>query len=224
MAQLSKTIDTNNTNQGIPDEYQKQLSTCFFCDEEIKKGGCWVSNYHIGVCKECSPYLIDLLVDTLEDVSDEFERSSIEKKLEIISRIAKPRLEKKEANKKMLKKNKSMKKLGLRYYAELGIIDFFELSMTSEQIIDNFNGSSNIEKEIIEGCVTEIEKFIEEKTGEKPHTVRFFTIPDFSYNGFCIGAVAKISNNGSTFVFCKYSNYLNGLDVDGCGPTIKKVY
>ena len=220
MAELSKIVNKNNVNHGIPAEYQKQLATCFFCDEEIEKGGCWVSIHHIGVCEKCAPYLIDLLVDTLTDVDNEFERASIDKKLEIISKIAKPRLEKKEANRKIMDKNKSIKKLELRYYAELGIIDDFELSMTSEQIIRAFG----IEREVIEGCVSEIEQFIEEKEGEKPHTVRFFTIPDFSYGTFYIGVVAKISNNGSTFIFAKDSNYLNGIDSEGYRPTIEKVY
>ncbi|KOA18324.1 hypothetical protein CLHOM_32210 [Clostridium homopropionicum DSM 5847] len=106
MAKLSQTV----TSIGIPDESKKQLATCFFCGQEIKKGGCWAGEFHIGVCKKCSPYLIDLLVDTLEDSDIEFKTASIQEKLKNIEEISKTRLEKKELNKKVNEKYENIKK------------------------------------------------------------------------------------------------------------------
>lgn len=218
MSRLSKTI-----NRGIPDEYDKQLAICFFCGEKIEKGGCWAGEHHIGVCKECSYNLIDLLVDTLNDSDDTFRNVSVEEKLKAIENISRTRLLKKEADRKMQEKNENLKSLGLKYYAEMGIIDFFGFTMTISEVIQKIEESTSFRKEVLIGCEKEIKEFIKEISGEYPHTIRFFPIPDFSYGTFNLGCVAKIDNNGSTYILCGNREYFTAVDC-GYDPNVKKVY
>lgn len=45
-----------------------------------------------------------------------------------------------------------------------------------------------------------------------PVVVRFFAIPDFTYLDFELAIIAKIENNGSTFVFSKSKKILAYLN------------
>lgn len=219
MARLSKVVENSSK-----DEYEKQLSTCFFCSQEIAKGGCWAGVHHIGVCENCSQYLGDLLIDTLYDCDDSFRKADINKKIKLLNEIIIPRLTKKEEDRIRMEKFENIKSLELRYCAEMGIIDFFEGTMTAQEYVQKFDDYSYYKAENIYGCVDEIKSYIEELSGEEPHTIRFFGIPDFSYNMFRIACVAKISNNGSTFILCNDKGYLEAIDSYGYSPTIKKVY
>ena len=232
MSRLSNTIN----NSGIPDEYQKQLSTCFFCGETITKGGCWAGQHHIGVCSNCSYFLIDLFIDTCED-SGEFKDLEIQDKLKVIQEISGERLLKKAEDlakyKRRIEKMKSdkecMKKVGFKYYAEMGIIDIFNLTMTASELKQKINESESpytnyidFTSEDIDACINEITKIINDDTGESPHTIRFFAIPNFSYSTFDLGCVAKIDNNGSTFIFASNKQYFNAFDV--YHSSIKEIY
>ena len=97
------------------------------------------------------------------------------------------------------------------YYGTIGIIDWWSLSMTKSEVISKLGeylGSVpyNEVAEIFEKA----EKFIIETMisgeGEKPHTIRYFTVP--SDGGFDVCAVAKISNNGTTVCFVCESDVL----------------
>lgn len=107
-------------------------------------------------------------------------------------------------------------KFGIQYYAELGIIDFFGLSLSKDDLKARVNfdfedsyGSNQhsfyqrIDIADVDDMVEEIKQIIKENTGEEPVVVRFFAIPDFEYLGFNLCPIAKITNNGSTFVFSK---------------------
>ena len=145
--------------KGIPDKETTELATCLFCGNSITKGGCWAGmTYHIGVCYECSEFLTDLLIDTLEDTSD-FANLEKDKRLEILNSICEKRFIKKEKNKEeMAKRNaermeKTMKTiLELKNYADMGTIDFFELTFTKEELVgrlsDNNGFSTKIQNEI----------------------------------------------------------------------------
>ncbi len=98
MARLSEIIKSNKDNQGIPPKHVKELSTCLFCGEEIKIGGCWAGEFHIGVCSGCQGSLIDLLIDTLDDTMD-FDKLSDDDRLKYLSNLCSNRLIKKKTHK-----------------------------------------------------------------------------------------------------------------------------
>jgi len=60
-----------------------------------------------------------------------------------------------------------------------GIIDSFQFTMTTNEVIGK--GDSSYSKKIMTGCEREVKEFINEISGEYPHTIKFFAIPDFSY-------------------------------------------
>lgn len=219
MARLTRMISIREK-----DEVDKELSTCFFCSKTISKGGCWAGKYHIGVCKECSHYLVDLLLDTLYDTDEAFRKSSVEDKSIYLKELTDPIIIKKEERRIEMDEYEKIKKLKLKYYSEIGIIDYFECTMTSEQMVDNLDEYSEYTAEDIYGCEEEIKKSIEEKTGERPHTVRYFGIPDNSYGMFRVACVAKISNNGSTFVFSSDRDYFESTDFAGYHNDVDLVY
>lgn len=206
------------------DNEAKKLSTCFFCSEKIKEGGCWAGEYHIGVCKDCCHYLVDLLLDTMYDTNEEFRTASAEDKISCLEDIIKPIVIEKEKRRIEMDKYEKIKKLGLQYYSEIGIIDFFDGTMTARQFANTLGEYAQYKAEDILGCEEEIKSFVEERTGEKPHTVKFFGIPDNSYGMFRIACVAKISNNGSTFVFSSNAKYLKDIDIAKYDFNIERVY
>lgn len=216
MAQISETID-----KGIPDEIDKQLSTCLFCSKEIEKGGCWHGECPIGVCEECSHYLIDLLVDTLNDTNESFKKSTVEDKMKHIEEIAMERITKKENDKKKFEKYSYLKKLGLKYYAEMPPIDFFDGTMTTQEVA---NKCGQYTSEVMNGCENDIKEFVNEVSKEVPHTIRFFAIPDLHYGSFKLGCVAKIHNNGATYILCGNEAYIHAIDEPGYRFNTKSVY
>lgn len=123
-------------------------------------------------------------------------------------------------------------KFGIRYYAELGIIDLFGLSLSESELKERVKfddqdscGSQwhsfyeNMNISDIDAMVNEVKNIIKKETGEVPCVVRFFAVPDFEYLGFILYPIAKITNNGSTFVFSKnkslfeYLNEVNGYPI-----------
>ena len=93
-----------------------------------------------------------------------------------------------------------------RYHKELGIIDWFFGTLTKDELIKAYkedfeaSGLSAFVKEMDEkelGIISTIQA----EENEAPHTIRYFVIPDFSGFIMEVSAVAKISNNGSTYLF-----------------------
>lgn len=120
-------------------------------------------------------------------------------------------------------------KFGIKYFAELGIIDLFGLSLTGDELKErvkfDYNDTygsnahsfyNNVDMADIDNIIKEIKEIIRLKSGEEPVVIRFFAIPNFTYLGFDLCPIAKISNNGSTFVFAsdkeifEYFNRING--------------
>ncbi|MBU3208701.1 hypothetical protein [Clostridium algidicarnis] len=217
-------ISTIKNENAIPREDREQLSTCLFCDEKISKGGCWAGSKCIGVCKKCSQYLIDLFIDTLDDTDESFKKSSVETKMKYIEQMGVKRIVKKEEDSKKQEKYSYIKKLNLKYYAEVGIIDFFECTMTIVEAINKLSGVDKYNEEVLNGCENDVKEFIYSISREYPHTIRFFAIPDLNYGTFRLGCVAKIQNNGSTYILCGNRSYFEGIDEPGYNLTVKEVY
>lgn len=131
---------------------------------------------------------------------------------------------KKEEDSKKQEKYSYIKKLNLKYYAEVGIIDLFECTMTTVEAINKLSGVDKYNKEVLSGCENDVKEFIYSISREYPHTIRFFAIPDLNYGMFRLGCVAKIQNDGSTYILCGNRNYFEGIDEPGYNPTVKKVY
>jgi len=108
--------------------------------------------------------------------------------------------------------------LKLKYMLTGGIIDWFEGSMTKKELTDiailkNTNGEavkfySSICK--IENKIGDVIANITHGE-EKPHTVRYFCVPNFDTCEMDLCAIAKISNNGTTYVFANNSMLLNSM-------------
>lgn len=73
------------------------LQTCFFCNDTIQFGGCWVGITDTAICTKCSGQLIDLYVDTLDDTNEAFSKLSITEKANYINEQVIERLRHKQA-------------------------------------------------------------------------------------------------------------------------------
>lgn len=189
----------------------RSVERCFFCDNEMDKGGFWRGTSEISVCKNCAMYLIDLYIDTLYDTDEEFLEASFEEKRHIINKIVEERLTKKEKIRETSWKYSSLKYFDLRYCSELGIIDDFSLVLDEEQFINILAKDALVSLEKIKGCTKDVKKYIKEISGEEPVEIGFFSIPDFDSNCFNFAIVAKIENNGSTYLICDDKNYLENI-------------
>lgn len=100
---------------------------------------------------------------------------------------------------------------------EISPMDFFNGSISPELLAAalqendarSVNGPDR--PEFYEANVAQYVKYINEfmldRTGELPHTVRFFSTPDIEGGLMHLGAVAKVENNGQTFVFTDDYNF-----------------
>lgn len=88
-------------------------------------------------------------------------------------------------------------------------IDYFHGTMSKDELIENadfsfVNGEDvrrlEFAKEVEEMCGY-IRGWIDKDAGELPHTIQFFSIPNFDNAEMDICAMAKISNNGTTYMF-----------------------
>jgi hypothetical protein len=111
-----------------------------------------------------------------------------------------------------------------RYIAEGGMIDFFNLAFTHDEIVSkviNHEDSNSADscgldrKDCSESSIDEaIEQIIDlvyKKEHEYPVIIRFFTLPNFEYLRMDIYAVAKIDNNRPTFIFGNDRNIIKAL-------------
>lgn len=207
------------------------MSQCYSCGKQITHGGMWAGDeYHLGVCKECSPHLINWYIDTVKDTTS-FEKLSLDEKKKEVFKVVERRLEKKEGLLKQMREDKGLRKIGIKYYSELGIIDYFGLTLTANELKERLEEASPFgsnldlgygvfESDDIDIAVEEIKNLIDEKWGEPPHTVRFFGVPDFGDLNFTLCAIAKIENNGSTIVFSENKKIIQFLESWGNGNPI----
>lgn len=207
------------------------MSQCYSCGEQITHGGMWAGDeYHLGVCKECSLHLINWYIDTVMDTTS-FEKLSLDEKKKEVFKVVERRLEKKEGLLKQMREDKGLRKIGIKYYSELGIIDYFGLTLTANELKERLEEASPFgsnldlgygvfESDDIDIAVEEIKNLIDEKWGEPPHTVRFFGVPDFGDLNFTLCAIAKIENNGSTIVFSENKKIIQFLESWGNGNPI----
>ena len=219
MAKLSKTL----ISSGIPQKYKDEMSKCCFCGDQITRGGMWAGKeHHLGICEKCSLYLIDWYVDALMDTSS-FGAMDLDQKKKEVCSIVEKRLEKKERLLEEMDRKKGLNKLGIKYYSELGIIDFFGLTLSAEELKGRLDDESSygsnldigygtIEEEDIDRAIEQVTSIVTKEWGEPPHIIRFFGIPVFDNLSFTLCIIAKIENNGSTIVFTKNKKVLEKLD------------
>lgn len=229
MAKLSEITGS----MGITEQYREEAKKCCFCGEKISHGGMWsADDQHLGICEGCAPFLIDWYVDTLMDTSS-FEMLSIDDKKNKVMETVNKRLEKKEEILLRMRNESGLKKLGINCYAEIGIIDLFGLSLSKEELKERIEFDSKdtygshfhsfcnqTSCSDIDNAFEEIKQIIKRRTGEEPGVIRFFAIPDFDYTYFRLYAIAKISNNGATFVFSNDSRLFNYLTETNGYPVI----
>jgi len=96
------------------------------------------------------------------------------------------------------------------YVLSTGPIDFFEYSLSREQIISNIANSQH-EQDLEIDHIKNIEIFVEayvEKIEETPHTIRYLGVLNPGMNDIELVVIAKISNNGTCFIFSDNLEYL----------------
>lgn len=101
--------------------------------------------------------------------------------------------------------------LEMNFFAEVGAVNFFQLSMTKGEVLQKLFPSFEVCKSDMPQLLkkltdlTDTEQKINEailrEFSEEPHVIRYFTVPDIDNNTFELFAIAKIFNNGSTFIF-----------------------
>jgi hypothetical protein len=116
-----------------------------------------------------------------------------------------------------------MKNMQLRYYADVGIFDFFELTMDADELkkravpeeFDNENRefSYGFTSKDVDNCIEAVRKIVRQDSGEHPHTIRFFAMPIIESENFYLGCVAKITNNGTTYIFSKDKIIFNNTNI-----------
>jgi hypothetical protein len=133
---------------------------------------------------------------------------SIDEQIAYVSKIVVDIIKKKARIHEVNSTRNAMQKLGFLYYAELGQMDFWELSLSKEKLKNKARkkffvpgADRAVTEEEIEICHNEITNLITKESDEPPIMIGYFAIPEFTYGAFKIGCVAKIDNNGSTFVF-----------------------
>ena len=159
-------------------------TACLICQNESPYDVFWNDNGRIFyICKNCEYIIKGLYKDV---VFQESENKGLS-----IDEIVKCDLDKMQKIIEMRNKNKMYK-----YAVCAGIIDYFEPSFTMQQILSDDDLKKDYEIKI-----SQINEYIFGLENEKPHTIRFFSLPNFDYSHMEIYAIAKISNNGSTYVF-----------------------
>ena len=128
------------------------------------------------------------------------------------------------------KEREAIKKLGLNCFLGMSPIDWWGLSMTKEELIDKLNDEFKELEEVgmpssgnravyVELADTIVRKVVLGESGEKPHTVRYFAVPNDAC-AFSIGCAAKIYNNGTTYIFANNPKLLETI-AEGCYIDIK---
>jgi len=96
------------------------------------------------------------------------------------------------------------------FHKELGIIDWFFGTHTLDELIGSYKEECEAygsHEDIVSFSTKLKEKekalieTIELEQNEKPHIIRYFVTPNFSGMTMDVSVVAKIDNNGSTYIF-----------------------
>lgn len=111
-----------------------------------------------------------------------------------------------------------------KYYFEGTQIDFFSGAMTKEQLIESLEKDyiSSSSESIIEDNYSFVYEKVLEISKEQPHTIRYFSIPRYGYGDMEICALAKVHNDGSTYMFtndkniAKFISIMSGYDFEIC--------
>jgi len=91
------------------------------------------------------------------------------------------------------------------------------ITKLKEEALEYEGENSTDKSQYVDICEDTIIRVVEKVSGEKPHTIRYFTIPDVDAFNFTIGCVAKIDNNGTTYIFLNDHNVLENMNSDGFG-------
>jgi len=104
-----------------------------------------------------------------------------------------------------------------KYVLQTSPFDFWKATIPPESLIGDENDKYYEEygKEEINNMIKTMKNVINFIEGEEPHTVAFTSIPMPSGDLFELVGLAKISNNGTSFVFCNDLNYLKYLKSKG---------
>jgi len=105
-----------------------------------------------------------------------------------------------------------------KYMIEGSPIDFFYGTFSKEELIRSYeaemlsiyqsNGSNDF-KSNLNSKHEFIKTIVEKSSRELPHTIKYFLIPRYSWADMEICALAKISNNGTTFLFTDNEEFAN---------------
>lgn len=105
-----------------------------------------------------------------------------------------------------------------KYVLSTGPIDFFYLTLSKEQLYKNIKSEiySDNEEININGFrnVDDLEKYIIDFVSdieEKPYIIRYLGIPQHNGCDCELVVIAKISNNGTCFIFSNNKKYLEAV-------------
>lgn len=104
-----------------------------------------------------------------------------------------------------------------KYVIEGTPIDYFYTTFSKEKLIQSYKdetstygmGGSNEFEKNLEDNYDFVVATVERLSGEKPHTVRYFSIHRYGWCDMEICALAKIDNNGTTYLFTNNREYAN---------------
>lgn len=102
-----------------------------------------------------------------------------------------------------IKGGKLMEK-DFKYVIDGSPIDYFYTTLSKEDLIQAYRNEYCCSGEFVENLNANYDFIVStvERLGhEKPHTVRYFSIPRYGWCDMELCAVAKIDNNGTTFMF-----------------------
>lgn len=98
-----------------------------------------------------------------------------------------------------------------KYVLKTAPFDYWMATIDPESLISKHDFYEEYEKEEIEKMVSSIKETINYMEGEEPHTIAFTSIPMPCGFPFELVGLAKILNNGTSYVFSNDLNYLKYL-------------
>jgi hypothetical protein len=110
-------------------------------------------------------------------------------------------------------------------------IDFFYACLSKDSLISNYRdeakhlgGSISEFESKVDKAIEFVKSTVEKMSDELPHTIKFITIPRY---GFCdteICMLAKISNNGTTYLFTDNKDFAEFISENsGYGFRVRKI-
>ena len=109
-----------------------------------------------------------------------------------------------------------------KYYIADGPFDFWQRTLSPEQLIDNYKNdyyNKYGQSECYRRSIKEVKEITEQIRGfvyssdkEYPHTIAFTSIPTTCGFEFELVGLAKIENNGTSYIFCNDLDYMKYLE------------